>query len=149
MSGKSTLASCLLHPNWTATRELKFQPAAWPCVLGPCQGSEVTLVRHVCGRGTQFGGPSLPQYVRQQISCLLPLTTQVPTLYPRKCCQGRWAWVTVREPRGMRGCSVCLDKCVVSKACLIILLPLLFFPRSFCLCCSWGTHAFCVHVCAS
>lgn len=102
--------------------------------------------------GTQFGGPSLTQYVRQQISLFSRLlTAQVPTLYPRKCCQGRWARVTVREPMVMCGCSVCLDKCVVSKACLIILLLLLFFSffffRSFCLCCSWGTHAFCVHVC--
>lgn len=123
-----TLASCLLHPSWSATQELKFQPVPWPCVLGPCQGSEVTLVRHVCGRGDSVWGPSFTQYVRQQISLFSPLlTAQVPTLYPRKCCQGRWARVAVREPRVMCGCSVCLDKCVVSKACLIILLLLLSF----------------------
>lgn len=106
---------------------LSFNLCHGPACWAPARVQRSHLWGMCVEGGTQFGGPSLTQYVRQQISLFSPLlTAQVPTLYPRKCCQGRWAWVTVREPRVMCGCSVCLDKCVVSKACLIILLLFLF-----------------------
>lgn len=107
---------------------LSFNLCHGPACWAPARVQRSHLWGMCVEGGTQFGGPSLTQYVRQQISLFSPLlTAQVPTLYPRKCCQGRWARVMVREPRVMCGCSVCLDKCVVSKACLIILLLLLFF----------------------
>lgn len=103
-SGKRTLASCLLRPNRTATRELKFQPVPWLCVLGPFQGSEVTLVRHVCGRGSQSGGPCLPQYVRQKISFFFLLChcvskeTLPRVLNPGVCVDALFALINARCP---------------------------------------------------
>lgn len=96
--GTSAPASCLFHPNWTATQELKFQPALWPCVLGPCPGSEVTLVRHVCGRGVSVWGPQ-PHTIRSSANLFVfsPLNCSVS----KEMLQQRRVLVTGQKPKGI------------------------------------------------
>ncbi len=100
--GKSTLASCLLHPNWTATRELKFQPAPWPCVLGPARVQRSHLWG-ICVEGRLSLGAQ-PPTICPSANLLLSfpplLTTQSPLCIQGNVARGRWARVTVREPRG-------------------------------------------------